>query len=379
MMDFFRKTAAGITNPHVEDWIKRGGRVIGYTCSLIPPEIFHAAGLLPFRLRGIGTTSMETGDAYYGPYVCTFPKCLLQLAGRGDYGFLAGAVVSTGCDSMRRLDECWRKAGRDFPGILPEFFHYFDAPHKTEPHAAAWFEGEIRRLIRAVESFFGADITDEKLKESICVYNKTRRLICELEDLRAAENPVISGEDAFCAILASSAVPPEKFNEHMEHLLDELRSKKATGGGKAKKRLMLAGSINDDPGLMRLIEEAGAAVVADSICFGTRGADRPVDAVTDPVAALGQKYLAGCLCPRMFGEYDRRLNALAEKLTRSGAEGIILQNIRFCDLHGSENSLLEKDLEKNGIPCLKLEREYGPLTDTGRMKMRIEAFVEQIS
>ncbi len=378
MMDFFRKTAASITNPCVDDWMSRGGMVIGYTCSLIPPEIFHAAGLLPVRLRGIGTASMETGDAYYGPYVCTFPKCLLQLAGRGDYGFLAGAVVSTGCDSMRRLDECWRKAGRDSAGTLPEFFHYFDAPHKTQPHAMAWFEGEIRRLIQAVASFYGAVVTDEKLIESISVYNKSRRLISEIETLRAAEHPVISGEDAFCAILASSAVPPETFNEHMERLLDELRNKKAPGDGKTKKRLMLAGSINDDPGFIRVIEEAGAAVVADSICFGNRGAARFVATEADPVAALGKRYLAECLCPRMFGEYDRRLNALTEKLTRSGAEGVILQNIRFCDLHGSENSLLEKDLEKTGIPCLKLEREYGPLTDTGRIKMRIEAFVEQL-
>ena len=59
--------------------------------------------------------------------------------------------------------------------------------------------------------------------------------------------------------------------------------------------------------------------------------------------------------------------------------GIILQNIRFCDLHGSENGLFEKDFEKMGIPCLRLEREYGPLTETGRMKMRIEAFFERIS
>jgi benzoyl-CoA reductase/2-hydroxyglutaryl-CoA dehydratase subunit BcrC/BadD/HgdB len=81
----------------------------------------------------------------------------------------------------------------------------------------------------------------------------------------------------------------------------------------------------------------------------------------------------------MFGAYQQRFNFLKEKAERAGVEGIILQNIRFCDLHGSENSLFEKDFEKMGIPCLRLEREYGPLTETGRMKMRIEAFFERIS
>jgi benzoyl-CoA reductase/2-hydroxyglutaryl-CoA dehydratase subunit BcrC/BadD/HgdB len=59
-------------------------------------------------------------------------------------------------------------------------------------------------------------------------------------------------------------------------------------------------------------------------------------------------------------------------------DGVILQNIRFCDLHGSENGLFERDLEANGIPCMRLEREYGPLVETGRMKMRVDAFIERI-
>ena len=60
-------------------------------------------------------------------------------------------------------------------------------------------------------------------------------------------------------------------------------------------------------------------------------------------------------------------------------DGVILQNIRFCDLHGSENGLFERDLEASGTPCLRLEREYGPLIETGRIKMRIDAFLERIS
>jgi benzoyl-CoA reductase subunit C len=58
---------------------------------------------------------------------------------------------------------------------------------------------------------------------------------------------------------------------------------------------------------------------------------------------------------------------------------VIMQNVRFCDLHGGENALFERDLEKMGIPCLRVEREYGPHMDVGRMKLRIGAFLERIS
>jgi benzoyl-CoA reductase subunit C len=56
-----------------------------------------------------------------------------------------------------------------------------------------------------------------------------------------------------------------------------------------------------------------------------------------------------------------------------------MQNIRFCDLHGAENALFERDLEALGIPCLRVEREYGPHIDAGRMKLRINAFLERIN
>ncbi|RPJ78034.1 MAG: 2-hydroxyacyl-CoA dehydratase, partial [Deltaproteobacteria bacterium] len=116
MMKIFNQAASSIENQYLAEWVKQGKQVVGYTCSFMPPEIVHAAGLFPYRIRGIETESMEIGDAFYGPYVCTFPKCLLQLAGEGKFHFLSGAVISTGCDAMRRLDECWRKTGEEYKG-----------------------------------------------------------------------------------------------------------------------------------------------------------------------------------------------------------------------------------------------------------------------
>jgi len=378
MMEIFREAAAGITNRYISDWVESGKKVVGYTCSFMPPEIFHAADILPYRIRGIETESMEIGDAYYGPFVCTFPKCLLQLAGEGKFNFLSGAVVSTGCDAMRRLDECWRKAGEDFKGALPEFFYYFDVPHKTDPHALRWFEDEITRLISSAESHFNVTITDQKLKKAIKIFNHGRKLLWKLEKLRASKKLLISGEDAFSVAVAGTVMPREIFNEKLENLLEKL-SKQNKKAVKSKKRIMVAGSINDDIELVKLIEDAGSTVVSDSICFGIRSETDQVDTKEKPVTALAKRYLSNSVCPRMFGAYQQRFDFLKEKAERAGVEGIILQNIRFCDLHGSENGLFEKDFEKMGIPCLRLEREYGPLTETGRMKMRIEAFFERIS
>jgi benzoyl-CoA reductase subunit C len=378
MMEVFHEAAANITNIYITDWVKSSKVIVGYTCSFMPPEIFHAADILPYRIRGIETESMEIGDAYYGPYVCTFPKCLLQLAGEGKFGFLSGAVISTGCDAMRRLDECWRKAGDDYKGTLPDFFHYFDVPHKTDPHAMKWFENEIKKLILLVEEHYKVKITETNLKNSISVYNQGRALLWELEKQRAEKKIRISGVDAFSIAVAGTVMPREAFNEQLEQLLVDIKNP-IRPSSNGNRRIMIAGSINDDIELVRLIEDAGSTVVADSICFGIRSEIDQVNTDEDPISALANRYLSNSVCPRMFGAYNQRFDFLKEKVERAGVEGIILQNIRFCDLHGSENGLFERDFEKMGIPCLRLEREYGPLTDTGRMKMRIEAFLERMA
>lgn len=119
-------------------------------------------------------------------------------------------------------------------------------------------------------------------------------------------------------------------------------------------------------------------MVGENICFGVKDATDRVAEIGDPVEALTRKYLTGAACPRMMGWYKQRRGEITRRVRDSGAHGVVLQNIRFCDLHGSENGLLEGHLEKEGIPSLRIEREYGPLTETGRLKMRIDAFLEQL-
>lgn len=94
---------------------------------------------------------------------------------------------------------------------------------------------------------------------------------------------------------------------------------------------------------------------------------------------IAGRYLSDSTCPRMFGGCAERLEKLLDLVRTRRAHGVILQNIRFCDMHGSENGLMARDLRKMGIPALRIEREYGPLADTGRIRLRVDAFLEQIA
>jgi bcr-type benzoyl-CoA reductase subunit C len=377
-MDAFYEAATHVQNKPILEWKDKGKKIVGYTCSYVPAEIFYAADILPVRLRGIETDGMEIGDSYYGPFICSFPKCILQLAGKGMFSFLDGAVITPGCDAMRRLDECWRKAGEDYEGIVPSYFYYFDVPHKTEPHGMKWFVQEIQNLIESIEQHFNIKITDEKLKTAIQEYNKGRRLLKAVEDLRAEKELKVSGTDVFAATVAGTVMPRDDYTQFLEKWLGEIKQSGYSANG--KKRLMLVGSISDDIDLVELVEQStDSVIVAENLCFGVRYEGNEIPEDGDPVEALAKHYLGKSVCPRMFGKYKERLAFLKEKIERAKVDGVVMQNIRFCDLHGAENALFERDLEAIGVPCIRIEREYGPLIETGRMKLRINAFLERIS
>jgi len=377
MIDKLKSVATSLDNEFVQKWKKDGGKVVGYSCTFIPEEILHAAGLLPFRLRGIGTTSVSIGDSYFGPVNCSLPKCMLQLAGQGSYAFLDGAIISNGCDSMRRLEECWRKASEDYPGTLPGYYEYFSVPHKAVDYSIDFYAQELNDMIATLEKHFKVKITDKALKKSIRVYNQGRELLQKLDELRYRKEVPITGEDAMAILIAGHAMPREVWGDMLKDIIASLE--KAPSVSDHKKRLMLIGSANDDVDFINLIEDGSALVVADTVCFGSRTYANLVDDKADPIHTLASHYLNNSICPRMLGYYKDRRSYIMDLVKKASVDGVILQNVRFCDLHGSENGVLERDLEAAGIPCMRLEREYGPLVETGRIKMRLDAFMERIS
>ncbi|MDY6903387.1 MAG: 2-hydroxyacyl-CoA dehydratase family protein [Thermodesulfobacteriota bacterium] len=377
-MTIIKEAVAHVYSEPVREWKENGGKVVANLCTFVPSEVLHAGGILPIRFRGVEAADLDVADAYYGPFICSCPKAILQMICEGRYSFLDGAVITPGCDSMRRLDDCWQKAAEDFEGIMPPFFCYLGVPHKASSHAMEWFIAEIRRFIKNIEDHFQVEVTDDKLTAAIKTYNRGRELMYRLQKLRMQDEPAISGTDAFAIIIAGAAMPREAFNTMLESILTELETTPRPLPGD-KKRLLVVGSVCDDTSLIELVEAAGAVVVSDNLCFGARHTRGLVAENGDPVAALADWYLGGVICPRMFGSFESRLANIEQQIEEARVDGVVMQNIRFCDLHGAENGLFAKRLKEMGVPSLEIEVEYGPLVDTGRVKMRVDAFLERIS
>jgi benzoyl-CoA reductase/2-hydroxyglutaryl-CoA dehydratase subunit BcrC/BadD/HgdB len=171
-------------------------------------------------------------------------------------------------------------------------------------------------------------------------------------------------------------MPKKDFNHLLNGVIEEIEERPPSENKKI--RLLIAGSEMDDPEFIENVEDMGAIVVTDSLCFGTRYFWDSTEENDDVFEALVDRYYYHASCPRMAGEYPKRLAFVRDQIERAGVDGVILEFIKFCDLHGTDNALLKRDLEKNGIATIELERQYGPLADAGRIRTRIQAFLERI-
>ncbi|MBI4774492.1 MAG: 2-hydroxyacyl-CoA dehydratase [Deltaproteobacteria bacterium] len=354
-------------NPYLREWKEDGGRVVGFACGYVPEEIIHAAGLFPYRMEARGATETGLADIYMHRFNCTFSRCLLQTGLSGEYDFLDGFCLLNGCEQIRRLYEIWEKH------LRTDYLYMVTVPHSLNNAGLEWYEEEIHNFKEHLTHNFGVRCSSADLTNSIRVYNESRRLIDELYELRKAE---AVPTDALKILLAAGIMPREKFNELLREALDEVRQRAGVTDYKA--RLMIGGSALDDAALIGIVEGLGGMVVTDSLCFGSRHFMNPVAEDGDPVKALADRYYYHNPCPRMLGEFKSRERFTEELARGADVDGLLLQKIVFCDNHAVESTMLAEDLEPKGIPTLILEREY-MLSDVGRLKTRIEAFLERIA
>jgi bcr-type benzoyl-CoA reductase subunit C len=367
----FSEVAATLANPSLKRWKERGGKVMGFFCSMLPEELFMAAGLLPFRMRATGSTGTDLADSYFTNLNCSFPKHCLNLALDGAFEFLDGLVYANSCDHIRRLHDNWKRK------VPIDFIDFLSLPHQTGPDQIAWYTQEFRNLRGRLEQHFDVEIKDENLREAIKLGNETRKLQRSLYELRKQDRPPITGAEALVVMVAGTAMPKEEYNGLLRELLDQLAARQGISSHRA--RLMVTGGILDDPVWVRAIEEVGGLVVTDGTCFGTRIMWEDIEGeASDPIEALARYYLADRpSCPRLFGTQEKRSRFTTKMCRDFNCDGIIGEKMMFCDQWDVEAYLLELDLKEEGIPFLKLEREY-ITSGTGQLKTRVQAFIESM-
>lgn len=194
-------------------------------------------------------------------------------------------------------------------------------------------------------------------------------------ELQKSDAPKLSGAEVMRVVLAAMATPKDRYNQLLVKLLEEVEA--GEGISDYRVRIMIMGSALDDPVYIKTIEDLGALVVTDALCFGRRYVIEPVAANGDLLFNLAKSYLNRPSCARMIGHNPERWQFVEDMVNQFKVDGIIYQRMTYCDLWGGERMYVQQKAKEANIPFLELEREYWP-GGLEQLKTRVGAFLEMI-
>lgn len=333
--------------------------LVGWLCTYTPEEILLAGGIHPYRILP-DLTSAAT-DSYLDSNFCPYVRNCL---GQGLQGMpLQGLIVVNSCDGMRRLYDAWNYY------LKTPFVYFLDLPHFQSDRAVEYYRRSLIELIKALEGHFAVKITEDSLAQAIATCNHTRRLLKRL--YQSKDRLSLSGPQIFEIMKGATLMPKEDFNRQLQKLLDE--TPMGEGARKDSIRILLVGTLLDDPNLIELIEEFGGEVVWEDMCTGSRYFEDLVDTKGDPLSAISRRYLLKTPCPRMK-DANKRLEHIAGLVKSYKIHGVILYALKFCDTFLYDIAILKKRLD---VPSLVLEGDCTPGT-LGRVRTRVQAFLEML-
>ena len=378
---YFENLLENADNELVEKAKTDGKLAIGYTCFHIPEVLLNVGNCFSVRLRAPRTGSIDIATYYMSNYTCEYARALVERGIEGGYNFLDGLAGVDACSMMNRFYEHFELLKMN---EKPNFFvTHTDMPYKVVDYSVRHYTKQMRiRLLDIMEKNYGVDTSDKAIRKAVKEHNEICRIISEIGQMRKAENPVITGYEFHVLNLVTYTCPKYLILPYLRETLEELKHREPDEKPAFRARVAVVGSEIDDPSLTKLIEDCGALVVSDRYCFGSTPG-REVIELNDDEPALDQicrHYMEVSECARYISdEKVAQRRQTADRLAREyNADGIIYEQMKFCDYWGFERALASHIMSTEmGWPVLSIDRPYNARS-SGQLRTRFQAFVESL-
>jgi len=380
-MGYFDGVIHGAHGARVREIMARkaaGAKFVGTFCIYVPEEILLALDAAFLALCGGTAVTIPYAEKHFPRNMCPLVKSTLGLAYSNTcpYAPLEDlAVGETTCDAKKKT---WDVLGKDGG------FHVLEVPQKKSPAGRRLWLEEVRAFAARIEELTGNSLEAGRLAEAIRLMNRKRRALARLHDLRKGSLPPISGTDALVVMQASLIDDPARFTEAVERLNGELEGRAAAGVSPflpGAFRIMISGcpAVLGNWKVHHLIETAGAAIVVDETCTGTRYFTGEVaetgDGLDAQLEAIAERYLGvDCSC---FTPNTERIENILRLAADYRAGGVVQYILHACHTYNVEAINVAAALKEARVPSLKIETDYSE-EDAGQLRIRLEAFLESL-
>lgn len=355
---------------------EEGVKVAGLFCMYAPVELVVAAGAIPVSLCGTRNEPIAAAEKILPRNLCPLIKSSFGFAVTDSCPFFHASdlvIAETTCDGKKKMFE-----------LLQAYrpVHVLQLPQNQDPDTAVvYWHRQIQLLKERIETEFNVEITSERLKNAIKTMNRERMALKDLMDqTKIRPSPVSGLELLTIKHRLSFLMNKEQVFALLREATEEIQQRALRGESQFRvrsPRILLTGTpvgLGSEK-VLRLIEESGASVVVMENCSGYKKAFT-VKENGDPIAAIAEQYLqipCSCMSPNP-GRYEL-LGRLIEEFQ---VDGVVDLGWQACHTYLIESYTVRKLVEENyQLPFLQIETDYSD-TDSERLRVRIEAFLEMI-
>ena len=378
---YFENLLQEANNDLVKQAKSDGKLALGYTCYFMPEVLLDLPGCFSVRLRAPRCTSPDMATYYMSSRTCHYGRSLLERALEGGFNFLDAQLATETCTVTCRFQEHLQRMDI----IQNERFkcEFMDVPFKKTENSIDHYEAQIKaHVLDFLHDNYGVDTSDEALRQTIESHNELCRIMQAIGDHRKLDVPTITGYEYHVINLVTLACPKYLIIDKLRETLEELKTREPDARPQYRCKVLLAGSENDDPDFTKLIESCGALVVADRYCYGGMESRLPIEIREGetPLRAIARHYLLTSQCTRFMEQHEmrQRKQHIADLAKAYKADGIIYEQMKYCDYWGFERALASYIMNTEyGWPVLSIDRVYNN-GYSGQLRTRVQAFVESL-
>ena len=349
--------------------------LVGFMPVYFPRELVHAAGGLAIGILGTGDRKqIIKGDAFYQSYICHIPRGIIELVLDGNLDGIDGFVFPSICDVIRNLSGMFKVLGKG------RFVKYLDYPQNfSDDIGGTFYINELKLILSEIKKLNGFEVSDENLWKSIERYNRNRKLIEDIYDLKQQFPWRISSEDLYYILRAGMVIPVEEHNDMLINVLDSIRVER--GEPMDNIRVIITGSFCEQPpiGLIKTIEMAGCYIVDDDLLSGMRWIQGNIENNNNnPIEALSNAYLnKSRYSASVYSLGSSKGKNLVELAKKRNADGIIFAAPSFFDPALFDVPILHKECDASGLRHISFQYSE----NTGQYKVikeQVGAFSDSI-
>ena len=378
---FFENLLQDAQNELVTQAVNDGKIALGYNCYYIPEVLLNLPGCFSTRLRAPRCESTDVATYYMTSRTCPYVRSILERAIEGGYNYLGALFGAECCAAMERMEEHFFLL--DLVKNDKFFITQIDPPMKGDKTNLEYYEGQLKlKVVDQLAKHYGIDVSDAAMRKAIEQFNELCDVITEIGNFRKLPNPPITGYEFHVIQLVSEVCPHDLILPYLKETLAEIKKRKVDAKPWYRCRVALIGSEIDDLDMTRMVEDAGAMIVADRFCFGSTPGREVIELndTDDVLTQICAHYLKTTQCPRYMSQekIQERRDTINRLATENGAEGIIYESMKFCDFWAFERALASHIMnEEYGWPVLSIDRPY-MARSSGQLRTRLQAFVESL-